>query len=175
MLHLIPPPIHRLALRMVHGLRKQWWRLARPEVIGCRVLAFDGEDRLLLIRHSYGNQSWMAPGGGMHRGEDPLIAAEREFSEELGCPLDDAVLLGVVTEDLHGARNVVHVVAGTVGGTPRPDGREVIDTAAFSARDLPENMPRLLRATMQDWVTAAKAARHSGEAPGLARPPAPIA
>lgn len=175
MLHLIPPPVHRLALRIVHGLRKQWWRLARPKVIGCRVLAFDREDRVLLIRHSYGSGNWMAPGGGMHRGEDPVIAAGREFSEELRCPLDNPVLLGVVTEDLHGARNVVHVVAGTIGGTPRPDGREVIETAAFSPRDLPENMPRLLRATMPDWVTAAKAVRHSGAAADPARPPAPTA
>lgn len=175
MLHLIPRPIHRQALRIVHGLRKRWWRLARPEVIGCRVLAFDHDDRLLLIRHSYGSQLWMAPGGGMHRGEDPLLAAGREFSEELGCPLEDAVLLDVVTEDLHGARNVVHVVAGTIGGTPAPDGREVIDTALFAAGELPKDMPRILRANMPEWIRGATAARHWPGAADPARPPAPTA
>lgn len=175
MLHLIPRPIHRLGLRTVHTLRKQWWRLARPEVVGCRVLAFDDEGRLLLIRHSYGSRDWMPPGGGMHREEDPLIAAGREFSEELGCPLHAPILVDVVTEDLHGARNVVHIVAGTIGGTPAPDGREVIDIGLFPANPLPDDFPGALRGPMPAWIKAATAARHRDGAAGPANPPAPTA
>jgi 8-oxo-dGTP pyrophosphatase MutT (NUDIX family) len=42
-------------------------------------------DRVLLVRHTYGQRSmWYLPGGGVHRRERPLQAAEREMREELG-------------------------------------------------------------------------------------------
>lgn len=173
MLHLIPRPLHRQGLRVAHGLRKRWWRLARPNLTGCRVLAFDEAGQLLLIRHSYGRRSWLPPGGGMARGEDPITAAMREFAEELGCPLHAPFLIDVVDENLLGARNLVHIVAGTVGGTPTPDGREVIDAAFFPADRLPGDLPLVLQGRMPDWIRAAKAARRRDEGPDPARPPEP--
>jgi 8-oxo-dGTP pyrophosphatase MutT (NUDIX family) len=137
------------------------------------VLAFYGEDRLLLIRHSYGSRHWMPPGGGMHPSEYPLIAAGREFAEELGCPLHAPFLIDVVTEDLHGARNVVHIVAGTIGGTPAPDGREVVAIGFFTANQMPDEFPRALRGPMPEWIRAATAARHPDGTAGPANPPTP--
>ena len=75
MLHLIPAPAHRTVLRIAHGLRLRWWRMRKPRLAGCRVLALDREDRVLLVRHSYGSGKWMPPGGGLTRGEDALAAA----------------------------------------------------------------------------------------------------
>lgn len=175
MLYLIPRPLHRQALRIAHTLRKRWWRLARPNLTGCRVLAFDDAGRLLLIRHSYGRRSWLPPGGGMARGEDPIAAAGREFAEELGCPLHAPFVVDVVEESLLGARNVVHIVAGTIGGTPVPDGREVIDTAFFAAHQLPDDLPYVLRAKMPEWVRAAIAGRQPAAMARPAIPPAPTA
>lgn len=167
MLHLIPPPFHRQALRIAHELRKYWWRYARPDVTGCRVLAFDEEDRILLIRHSYGRKSWMPPGGGLRRNENPLAAAVREFGEEVGCPLHAPFTVDVVEESLLGARNVVHIVAGSVGGTPVPDGREVIAAAFFTASELPEDLPMALRGRLPGWIREAATARRrdAGAAP----------
>lgn len=173
MLHLIPRPLHRQALRIAHELRKRWWRLARPELIGCRVLAFDGDGRLLLIRHSYGRRSWLPPGGGMRRGEDPLKAAVREFAEELGCPLHAPFVVDVVEESLLGARNLVHVVAGTIGGVPVPDGREVIALALFASDQLPDDLPYVLREKLPEWIKAATIAHRRDEAAVPALPPAP--
>jgi 8-oxo-dGTP pyrophosphatase MutT (NUDIX family) len=169
MLYLIPRPLHRQALRVAHELRQYWWRYARPDVIGCRVLAFDDQDRLLLIRHSYGRRSWMPPGGGMRRGEDPLAGAKREFGEEVGCPLNAPFIVDVVEESLLGARNVVHIVAGGVGGKPVPDGREIIAAAFFTADEMPGDMPRILQAHLPEWVRAAIAARRRdvGAAPAI--------
>lgn len=170
MLYLIPRPLHRQALRIAHELRKYWWRWARPDVTGCRVLAFDDQDRLLLIRHSYGRRSWMPPGGGMRRGEDPLAGATREFAEEVGCPLDAPFIVDVVEESLQGARSVVHIVAGGVGGTPVPDGREIVATAFFAADELPGDMPRVLQGGMPEWIRAATAARRRDAAAAPAIP-----
>lgn len=154
MLHLIPPPLHRAALRLAHGLRKRWWWVRKPRLQGCRVLAIDSAGRVLLIRHSYGSGQWMAPGGGVRRGEAPVAAAVRELREEAGCMLATAVQVAVVVEPMHGARNAVHVIAGRATGQVRPDGREVIEAAFFALDALPGNMPAGLRAELPGWVAA---------------------
>jgi 8-oxo-dGTP pyrophosphatase MutT (NUDIX family) len=179
MLHLspgnwLPGPLHRAAYRLAHALRKVWWRIARPRVTGCRVLAFDGQGRVLLVRHSYGSGSWMAPGGGMRRGEDPLLAGSRELLEETACRLEDAWQVVLVEEPLRGATNVVHVVAGSAIGTPVPDGREVIEAAFFAPEALPKPMSDLLRRDLPTWLKAAKAGRPAPLLPP-SRPPSPTA
>ncbi len=159
MLHLIPAPLHRTGLRLAHGLRKCWWRIRRPRLGGCRVLAIDGEGRVLLVRHSYGSRQWMPPGGGLSRGEDALAAGMRELREETGCRLEAAHLLDLVEERLHGAGNSVHVVAGWTSDRPRADNREIIEAAFFALHALPDDMPAQLRRELPRWVTAMTAAR----------------
>lgn len=169
MLRLIPASLHRLGYRLAHALRKRWWRLRRPRLTGCRVLAFDGEGRVLLVRHSYGSGNWMAPGGGVRRGEDPLHAAARELAEETGCGLADGWYVALLEERGHGAINVVHVLAGRALGTPVADKREIVDAAFFAPDALPTPMAALMRRELPGWLTAAGAGR-----PVPTRPPPPI-
>lgn len=169
MLRLIPPPLHRLAYRTAHALRRHWWRWRKPSLEGTRVIAMNGDEQVLMIRHSYGSSRWMLPGGGLRRGEDPLDAARREFREETGCKLSRPSRVTVSQERLHGAWNRVHVVIGAAVGTPRVDRREVIDAAFFPLDELPRAMSSRLRRDLPEWVRAAKAA-HLRRA---ARPPAP--
>lgn len=152
MLHLIPPPLHRAALRLAHGLRKRWWRVRKPRLQGCRVLAIDEAGRVLLIRHSYGSGQWMPPGGGVRRGEAPVAAAVRELREETGCGIEAPAQVAMVVEALHGAGNAVHVIAGRAQGTLKPDGREVIEAAFFALDALPGDLPAGLRAQLPGWV-----------------------
>lgn len=159
MLHLIPKPLHRLALVLAHELRRRWWRLRKPLLIGCRVLAFDEAGRVLLIRHSYGSGRWMLPGGGVARGEDPLAAALRELREEVGLTLADPLACGVVDEPLYGTTNRVHLVTGGARGTAQGDGREVIAARFFDPAAPPADLSPVLARELAGWVTAATAAR----------------
>lgn len=156
MLRLIRDRGFQLAYRIAHALRVCWWRLAKPRIVGCQVLAFDEQGRLLLIRHSYGSRQWMLPGGGMKRGEDPLAAAAREMREETGCGLEDAREIAIADEPLHGARNRVHVVTGRALGMARPDGREVVEARFFAPGALPDQMPERLRERLADWLAASR-------------------
>lgn len=154
MLRLTPAPLHRLALKLAHGARRQWWALRKPLLLGCRVLACDPAGHLLLIRHSYGSSAWTVPGGGLRAGEDPVAAARRECVEETGCALAEARLVGVVDEPLFGTTNRVCIVVGTVRGTPQPDGREVIAAQFFALDALPAPLAPRLAAGLSGWLAA---------------------
>lgn len=171
MLHLFPPPLHRRLLQVAHGVRIRWWRIRRPRLHGCRVLAFDREERVLLVRHSYGSGNWMPPGGGLARGEDPLAGAMRELWEETGCRLHEAAEITREIEQVHGAGNTVHIVAGRTFDMPCPDGREIVETRFFALEALPEQMSAMLREQLPGWLRATTAARPGPPAPGP--PPAP--
>jgi 8-oxo-dGTP pyrophosphatase MutT (NUDIX family) len=158
MLHLIPASLHRRALRLAHRIRLAWWRIRKPQLDGCRVLAFDDKGRVLLVRHAYGSGRWMLPGGGLRRGEDALGAATREFAEEAGSTLEAARLFGRVDEPLSGANNRVHLVTGWIAGAPRPDGREIVELGLFVAEALPPNLSAALERSITGWVAQARAA-----------------
>ncbi len=156
MLHLIPRPLHRVLYRVAFVLRMAYWRIARPTVIGCRIIALDAQDRVLLVRQTYGRQKWQAPSGGMASGEDPLETASRELVEETGCTLAQARAVKQVVEHPQGANNVVHVVVGRVVGMPTPDHREVREAAFFALDALPANISPRTASGLHEWVGAWK-------------------
>ena len=124
----------------------------QPTVSGVRVLALDRRGQVLLLRHSYGSSKWMLPGGGLRKSEDPVAAAVRELGEETGCTLLDAREARVLAEDLHGARNMVHLVVGRLEGVPKADQREIIEAGLFPLDDLPASMPDKLAEGLPQWL-----------------------
>jgi 8-oxo-dGTP pyrophosphatase MutT (NUDIX family) len=152
MLQRIPAPLHRAGLQFAHAARKLWWAMRRPQLIGCRVLALDMAGCVLLVRHSYGSGRWSMPGGGVGRNEDPVTAALRELREETGFTLIDARELMVAVEQLSGARNQVHIVAGKASGKLQPDGREVIEARFFPPDGLPEDTASGLARHIPTWI-----------------------
>ena len=156
MLRLIPAPLHRLGLRAAHALRKRWWRLAQVRLQGSRVLAFDARGQLLLIRHSYGSGTWMLPGGGIARREDPLDAALRELAEEVGLTLADPRCFAVVDEPLYGTTNRVHLFTGRAQGVLAIDGREIIEAAFFAPHSLPADLSPALARGLPGWLEQAQ-------------------
>ncbi|MGN3975280.1 NUDIX domain-containing protein [Tsuneonella sp. SYSU-LHT278] len=151
MLRLIPPPLHRFALRLAHAIRHRWRRLAKLPLAGVSVIVTDIEGRLLLVRHSYGPGSWALPGGGMARREEPLAAAAREIREELGCELESARVLDRFEETISGSPHTAWLVAGVSRDYPRPDRREVIEARFFPLHSLPEPQSELTRARIAAW------------------------
>lgn len=138
MLHLIPRPLHRGALRLAHELRKIWWRMARPQLLGVNLLALNDKGEVLLVRHSYGSGKWTLPGGGLKRGEQAHLALEREVAEELGCAVEQLKELGINHRTLHGAPCASHIFSARLIGQPDPDGREIAEAAFFPRDALPQ-------------------------------------
>ncbi len=151
MLRLIPRPLHRLAFRTAHRFRKIWWRVARPELEGVTIVPHDERGQLLLVRLSYGSNSWSFPGGGRKRNETPEQAATREMEEEVGCQPYNLRLLGTLEEDLFGARSKVHVFSAACLDTPRPDRREIMEARFFPTHSLPEPMTEKAHRRLAMW------------------------
>lgn len=154
LLNLLPPVLHRLAFRIGHRLRSFWYARTRKTVHGATVLAHDREGRFLLVRHSYGPAVWAFPSGGMRKDETPLVAALREFREEVSCDLVDVRRLATVKENYLGATNVVHVYSGLIDGEPQADRREIVEAGLFEREAFPANLSRTVPARMAAFDAA---------------------
>lgn len=148
---LIPPRLHRIALRWAYRLRHRWRRMVRAQLEGVVVLVTDLEGRLLMVRHSYGPQGWALPGGGVNRGEGPEDTARREVAEEVGCALEGVRVLERLEEVISDSPHVSWVLTATTLDRPRPDGREILEARFFPTHSLPEPMTRLARARIDAW------------------------
>jgi len=82
------PLRERLITRLAHAA----FLLLRPMTLGARAAVIDGDERVLLIKHTY-VQGWHLPGGGVAVGETCEEAARREVAEEANVALEAPLAL----------------------------------------------------------------------------------
>lgn len=151
MLHLIPRPLHRLALSVAHRLRHYWRGFRGVTGEGVSIIGRDLDGQILLVRHSYGPQGWYFPGGGIGRNEAPEDAARRELREETACAIQGLKLVGIIDEVLSGAPHRAHIFEGVVDAMPKADGREVVEARFFPTHSLPEPLSPRTKARLKLW------------------------
>src|SRR6202011_3112819 len=89
-------PIRRLLIATLGGLYNDL--IGRRAHLGAAAVIFDRDNRVLLVRHSYGRRGWELPGGGRKRKESLQQAVVREVREELGVEAMTAELRAVYYE-----------------------------------------------------------------------------
>ncbi|MBX7527670.1 NUDIX domain-containing protein [Qipengyuania vesicularis] len=151
MLHLMPAPLHRLALKIGYKVRRRARAVTGTTRDGVSIIGRDFDGQVLLVRHSYGPQEWYFPGGGIADGEAPENAARRELLEETGCEIEGMKLVGVIEEELSGAAHTAHVFDGIINDMPEADGREVIEARFFPTHSLPEPLSPRTRERLKLW------------------------
>lgn len=151
MLHLIPAPLHRALLPLAHRLRHRWRVWRKVHLAGCSVIVSRMDGAILLVRHSYGPQSWCLPGGGLGRGEDPEACARRELREEVHLSVDHMTLVGVMEEVISGSPHTAHVFHCLTDAIPRIDGRELVEARFFPTHSLPEPLSSITRGRLDLW------------------------
>jgi 8-oxo-dGTP pyrophosphatase MutT (NUDIX family) len=106
------------------------------------VAVLDGGDRVLLVRHTYGDRRrWELPGGWMHPDEAPEAAARREVAEELGIDVTLSGPSGVLEGDWDFKRESLSWFACTwPGGRGTYDPVEIAEVAWFGLDALPPHL-----------------------------------
>lgn len=149
MLHLIPKPLYRVALKIGHRVRHHWRKFSGITVKGVSIIARNSQGEILLVRHSYGPQGWYFPGGGAGRNEAPDEAARREMLEETGCAVVSIRLVGIIEEEISGAPHQAYIFDGVVDAIPQADGREIVEARFFSVHALPEPLSARTRIRLE--------------------------
>ena len=73
----------RVAAIAAHSALKALWFVRRPKTFGAHAVALTPERKVVLVRLRYA-PGWRVPGGGRSADEDPIDAALRELTEEIG-------------------------------------------------------------------------------------------
>lgn len=157
----VPLPVWLIRTHQV--VLRAYWKAARPNTFGVKVLLVHPQDRhrILAVRHSYGDTGrWGLPGGGYRpRRESVEAAAAREVGEELHLELAEPGVCPLHTEvtTAEGKRDTVTILTAT----PTSPGYRLA-TELAEARwvdpglsSLPPEAPR------SRWLHLALAARRS--------------
>jgi 8-oxo-dGTP pyrophosphatase MutT (NUDIX family) len=80
-------------LTAFHNMRRVYWRIFEPTIVGVRALIVR-DNRVMLVRHTY-LKGWYLPGGKVDRGETAYTALCREVEEECALKVKSAMLRGI--------------------------------------------------------------------------------
>jgi 8-oxo-dGTP pyrophosphatase MutT (NUDIX family) len=127
-------------LRLAHELRTLAQRLSQRHTIGVKGAIFNSSGEVLLVRHRYGSQSWMFPGGGVRKGEAPAVALQREVFEELRLVLPEPILVGFYTTYQQKTSGTVYLFKCTMVDELIRTNYELKEAAYFAMTNLPENV-----------------------------------
>jgi 8-oxo-dGTP diphosphatase len=131
----LPVPLVRVGYRVAYRLARIWWFVARPDTHGVKGILLDG-DRVLLVRHTYGDRGrWDVPGGHAHSKEPPAEAVRREMREELGIDAAWDAVGSIKARTDHKVERVHCFVAERSGSGELVLARGEIAEAQWFARD----------------------------------------
>ena len=144
-----------LLMTGANGIRRVWWFLRRPVVVGASAIVVDQQDRVLLVRQSYGTRRWTLPGGSVKRNETLREAAIREVREEAGVialDADEVELLGVYSNFRQHKSD--HLAVFVIRSWKRRDTNDIeISNAGFFAVDeLPEPMSAAVKRRIDEYL-----------------------
>ncbi len=135
----------RLGYRVAYRLLRVYWFVLRPRSKGVKCV-LTSRDRVLLVRHTYGDPGWELPGGSLRPREPPLLAARREVHEELGVAIEDWRALGELNATMNRRPVTLHCFQAEL---ERPavvlDRGELATAGWFPRRQLPADLGRYVR------------------------------
>jgi 8-oxo-dGTP pyrophosphatase MutT (NUDIX family) len=141
--------MRRLA-RVLYGVARLWWSVARPLTVGVRVLLLR-EQSVLLVRHTY-QDAWYLVGGGVKGGESLEQAIRREATEEVGAELEDLELLGVYSNFYEGKSDHVAVFVCKVFALTGRTDREIEEFRFYHLNHLPDVVSPGTRRRVEEYT-----------------------
>ncbi len=135
----------RLGYRVAYRLLQIYWSAIRPHSKGVKCV-LTSRDRVLLVRHTYGQPDWELPGGSLRPGERPLLAARREMHEELGVTIEDWRALGELDATMNHRPVTLHCFQAELEQPAvKVDRGELAIAGWFRRSQLPADLGRYVR------------------------------
>lgn len=128
-------PIRRLLIARFGGLYNEL--IGRRAHLGAAAVIFDRDNRVLLVRHSYGRRGWELPGGGRQPNESIEQAVLREVREELGVLASTAELRAIYYEPKFDQHHFAFLCRLPDGVEPRPSSAEIVECGYWPIDALP--------------------------------------
>jgi ADP-ribose pyrophosphatase YjhB (NUDIX family) len=129
-----------------------YFLVTRPMTLGVRGVAFDADNRVLLVKHGY-VPGWHFPGGGVEPGETCERSLAREMEEEARLVVEGSMALhGLFHNVNQSPRDHVAVYvtrAFRVLGERTPD-REILEAKFFALDALPPDTTRPTHARLAE-------------------------
>jgi len=136
-----------------------YFRLKRGQTLGVRGVVVDGDNKVLLVRHTYA-PGWMFPGGGVEHNETLEMALAKELDEEVGVTLRNQPELFAIYANFQHFKGD-HVVLFIVREWDKVDRSclEIAEARFFDLDNLPEEITSGTNARLQEIFSNVKPAQ----------------
>lgn len=142
-------------LRVASLVRSILMRILPLRVRAVKAMVRLEDEKVLLVRHSYGSGAWMLPGGQAHRGEAYIDAAGREISEELGLELPDEGwrLVGEFSHRFGMTRQRIGLCTAVASDPTIVPNHEIAEAGFVDPGDPPEATSGATLRRLDEWVS----------------------
>lgn len=131
--------------KISYPVMKTYWFLRRPTTEGVRCIV-TLENKILLVKHTYGSPLLTTVGGGIKKSESLEQAVIREVKEEVGLSLKNIKQLGSIQYKEEFKKDTIHVFfANANEGEITIDSTEIKEAGWFDKDNLPVNTSPLFK------------------------------
>ncbi|WP_308639371.1 NUDIX domain-containing protein [Paenibacillus silvisoli] len=120
------------------------------------IVIIDEQNRVLLVRQTYGKEKWSIPGGMVDEGESAWVAAVRELKEEAGISVSGDMELSGLYFQPHKNRYIYTFKARGYEGVIQVDNDEVDQYGFFPLDALPRPISSFTVQRLTDAVRESK-------------------
>ena len=126
-----------------------------PRQLGAAAVILDDDQRVLLVKHTYGKLNWELPGGLSEAGESAAATAIREVAEEVGIEVTDLRLAGLYYSEPGDMHHFAFLCSAGPGAKPRPSSPEISELGFFPRDQLPRPMSDFTIRRIDDGLAGA--------------------
>ncbi|WP_366289736.1 NUDIX domain-containing protein [Paenibacillus sp. AN1007] len=119
------------------------------------IIIIDGQERVLLVHHTYGKKQWSLPGGMVEDGESAWDAAERELKEGINITAKDIEVSGIYFQP-HKNRYIYTFRSHAYEGELEVDNQEIDSYVFFGMDELPRPISSFTVERLKDAVSNTK-------------------
>ena len=122
----------------INKLNRVYWFFIRPKTRGVKVIIFNKENKILMIRLTYYPNTWTFVGGGVNKKEKPEDAILRECREEVGIELEKINFVKTLNFNHEYKKDTLYIYKTKVSDSNFViDRKEVAEANWFSLDSLP--------------------------------------